>query len=239
MPRKRKVEKYKGVYEKHPGSGIWWIRYTKDGKRVTESIGSHSNAVAMIQRRMTEMREGVNLPNRGGRRGTRFSVLVDDALKYSGKNHKDKRNFRQRLELANVEFGKRVADSITPLEIADWLEEMSDAREWESATYNRVKAAMSKAYKLGLQNSKVFTNPARLVAAKTQAGFDLSPTRRRSVSEKSSPPTALTACTSTTSPSIPACEKASSSRSRGIRSTLIVATSTSTSRRTEATVTYI
>jgi hypothetical protein len=105
------------------------------------------------------MREGVNLPNRGGRRGTRFSVLVVDALSYSAENHKDHRNFRQRLELADGEFGQRVADSLTPLEIADWLEEMADARDWEGATYNRVKAAMSKAYKLGLQNSKVFTKP--------------------------------------------------------------------------------
>jgi integrase len=168
VPRKRKIEKYKGVYEKYPGSDIWWIRYTKDGKRVTESIGTHGNAVATIQKRMTEIREGIKLPNRGGRRGTKFSVLVDDALSYSRKNHNDQRNFRQRLELANDEFGKRVADSITPMEIADWLAEMVDAREWENATYNRVKAAMSKAYKLGMQNSKVHTNPARLVRSQKE-----------------------------------------------------------------------
>jgi site-specific recombinase XerD len=178
MPRKRKIERHKGVYEKHPGSGIWWIRYTKDGTRLTESIGSHSDAVEIIQQRMVEIRKGVRLSNSGGRRGTKFSVLVTDAISYSNRHHKDKRNFKQRLELANEEFGGRAADSITPQEIGNWLEDMGDAREWEAATRNRVKAAISKAYKLGMMNSKVHTNPARLVSSKKE-----NPGRLRFVSD--------------------------------------------------------
>jgi hypothetical protein len=36
------------------------------------------------------------------------------------------------------------------------------------ATRNRVKAAVSKAYKLGMDNSKVHTNPARFVPQKKE-----------------------------------------------------------------------
>jgi site-specific recombinase XerD len=163
VPRKQKIEKHKGVYLKAKGSGIWWIRYTKDGKRVTESIGRQGDAITMYQQRMTEIRNGIQLPVRVGRRGIKFRELVDDALTFSMGHHRDQRNFKQRIELARDEFGLRVADSIKPHDLGDWLAEMSDARSWTAATRNRLKAAVSKAYKLGMDNSKVHTNPARFV----------------------------------------------------------------------------
>jgi integrase len=72
------------------------------------------------------------------------------------------------LELAKDEFGNRVADSIRPQELGDWLTEMAVERSWTPATRNRVKAAVSKAYKLGMDNSKIYTNPARFVPQKKE-----------------------------------------------------------------------
>jgi site-specific recombinase XerD len=40
---------------------------------------------------------------------------------------------------------------------------MTDERTWTPATVNRYRAAMSKAFKIGIQNRKVSSNPARLV----------------------------------------------------------------------------
>jgi integrase len=168
MPRKPKVEKHRGVYEKVKGSGIWWIRYTKDGKRITESIGRHGDAVTIYGQRVMEIRTGVKLGLTQGRRGIRFGALAQDALRFSVEHHRDQRNFKQRLELAVDEFENRTADSITPQELGDWLAEMTDARSWTPATRNRVKAAVSKAYKLGMDNSKVHTNPARFVPQKKE-----------------------------------------------------------------------
>ncbi len=166
MPRKPKITKHKGVYEKVADSGIWWIRYTKDGKRVTESIGRQSDAVTIYDQRMLEIRTGKVLGVE--RRGVKFSALVEDALLFSKDHHRDARNFKQRLELAEGEFGARAANSITPQELRDWLTEMSDDRSWSSATSNRVKAAISKTYALGMQAQKVQTNPARLVPRKRE-----------------------------------------------------------------------
>lgn len=168
MPRKPKLGKHKGVYEKVKGSGIWWIRYTKDGKRTTESIGRHGDAVTMYQQRMTELKTGVRLSLQVGRRGVKFQELAEDALLFSRDHHTDQRNFRQRLELAADEFGSRVADSIRPKELGEWLVRTADEREWTAATRNRVKAAVSKALKLGVDNGKVQTNPARFVPAKRE-----------------------------------------------------------------------
>ncbi len=170
MPRKQKTEKHKGVYEKHPGTGIWWIRYTNaKGKRVTESIGRHSDAVTIYQQRMTEKRTGELIPIGKSARGVKFSALVKDALKFSEGNHRDQRNFKQRIESANEHFGNRVADTITPKEIGEWLSEMADEHEWTPATFNRHKAVISKAYKIGMQNSHVSTNPARFVPQRKES----------------------------------------------------------------------
>ena len=168
MPRKPKVVNYKGVYEKVKGSGIWWIRYTKDGKRITESIGSQSDAITMFQQRMTELRAGIKISVRTGRRGIKFKEIAEDALRYSKDNHIDSKNFKQRLDVATGEFGLRVADSITPQELGGWLSEMMDEQEWSPGTRNRYKAAVSKTYALGMANLKVHTNPARFVPQKKE-----------------------------------------------------------------------
>jgi integrase len=76
MPRKPKVEKHRGVYEKVKGSGIWWIRYTKDGKRITESIGRHGDAITIYGQRVMEIRTGVKLGLTLGRRGIKFGALA-------------------------------------------------------------------------------------------------------------------------------------------------------------------
>jgi integrase len=113
MPRKPKVEKHKGVFEKVRGSGIWWIRYTRDGRRVSESIGRHGDAVTIYQQRMTEIRVGISLSLKVGKRGIKFGEVVVDALQYSKDHHRDTKNFKQRLELAEEEFGVRKSEQFT------------------------------------------------------------------------------------------------------------------------------
>ena len=169
MPRKAKVQSHRGVYEKHKGSGIWWIRYTAlDGKRKAESVGSFGAARDRHIERVKAVREGIieaSVP----RRGARFSELVQDALQFSESNHGDIRNFKQRLELAEKKFKNRVAESITPNELSAWLAEMQKIKKWQNGTYNRVKAAISKAFKLGVANRKVTQNPVRSVPQKKES----------------------------------------------------------------------
>lgn len=131
--------------------------------------------------RLVDMRRGHNLstardgaPNRGsifiagGSTGVKFRELAEDALLYSREHHTDQRNFKQRLELAVGEFALRIADSISLKELGEWLVGIADQREWTAATRNRVKAAISKAFSLGIDDGKVQTNPARFVPAKRE-----------------------------------------------------------------------
>jgi len=169
MPRKKAVTKHKGVYEKYPGSGIWWVRWTDaEGKRRTESIGTHGDAVARYQTVMTEKRTGVLIPIKKAR-GLRFEAIAKAAIEDSKSHHRDHRNFKQRLESASSHFGRMVADHIKPNDIRDWLNDQAEDNEWEPATFNRYKAAISKAYKLALSNGDVHTNPARFVQQRKES----------------------------------------------------------------------
>lgn len=117
MPRKPKVRKHPGVYEKVKGSGIWWVRYTNaKGKRTKVKVGTFGNAVTFCDQRKAEIKLGVLLPS-AHRRGTKFSDLVSDAIKFSEGHHRAARDFAQRAKLALDEFGNRVADSITTSEL--------------------------------------------------------------------------------------------------------------------------
>jgi hypothetical protein len=50
MPR-RSQAKVTGVWEKIPGSGIWWIRYRENGTLHREKVGWKSDALALYQKR--------------------------------------------------------------------------------------------------------------------------------------------------------------------------------------------
>ena len=163
MPRKPKQEKHKGIFERVKGSGIWWIRYTSEqGKRVACKVGNYSAAVKIYDQRTTEIRLGILVPN-SPRRGTKFSELATDAIKFSEKHHRASKDFKQRVELALPVFGNRIAESITTRELQDWVDEMAEEREWTGGTQNRFKSSLSTVFREGMRAGKVSVNPARLI----------------------------------------------------------------------------
>jgi site-specific recombinase XerD len=168
MPRKKVIEKHKGVYEKHPGTGVFWIRYSSPDGRKTERVGSHAAAVDLYKTRMGELSEGGRL-GVVPKRAVKFETIAKDALVFSAAYHTDKRNFRQRLEIINRDFQHRPADSILPSDISKWLQEGVDEWEWEPSTCNRYKAVFSKVFKLALADGKVKSNPARLVPQRKES----------------------------------------------------------------------
>ena len=70
------------MFEKVPGSGIWWIRYfDAQGKKIRVSVGTHAAAVALYDRRKANIRAGILNPPTA-RRNVKFVDLVSDALQY-------------------------------------------------------------------------------------------------------------------------------------------------------------
>jgi len=72
-----------GISEKVPGSGIYWIRYTVEGKKRREKVGTLSAAKDRLGVRHVQAKAGT-LPNSSEPRPQKvtFAELVDDANKH-------------------------------------------------------------------------------------------------------------------------------------------------------------
>lgn len=154
------MKKIRGVFEKVPESGIWWIRYAdSNGKIRREKVGRKSDALALYQKRKTEVLQGAKLPENLRKRSVLFSELAADVLEYSMANkisfHQDELNADKLLQA----FANRPAESLTPQDIERFLA----SREIKPATENRYRALLSLMYRKGIENGKIKSNPARLV----------------------------------------------------------------------------
>jgi site-specific recombinase XerD len=163
---RRKEEPKRGIFEKTPNSGTWWIRYTDGaGRYKREKVGPRGAAVALYEKRKTDARMGVKMPDNIRHRGITFQQLADAILVHVAQHgYKDQRNVRSRLDKLCKDFGPFEAEKILPEHITDWL----SANTNTPATSNRYKATISLVYREGLRNRRVSTNPARLVRGRRE-----------------------------------------------------------------------
>lgn len=161
---KRAPKKVRGVYEKVPGSEIWWVLwYDADGRRHREKAGSKGQAKQLYEKRKTETRQGKKLPENLRARPVTFKELADAALTYSRATKASYGSDEIRMAPMVEEFGSRPAETILPEDFEAWLEEQAEEREWAIATRNRYVALLKLVYRLAERNRKVKINPARLL----------------------------------------------------------------------------
>lgn len=151
----------RGVYEKIPGSGVWYVRYADAGGRLRKEKVGHSKRLAgeLYRKRKTEAKEGREFPQR--RRHVRFRELARDALEYAEARLAPDTNRAGRIRTLVRWFGDRPAAQVTPQDIERRLAELAQGRA--PATVNRYHALVKRVYSLGNKNGKVTVNPARLV----------------------------------------------------------------------------
>ena len=107
MPR-RSTKKERGVFEKDPGSEIWWIRYYIDGRERREKVGRKKDASDLYKIRKADALRGVKLPNNMKSKGVKFEALGKHALEwYIEHGRKDVKNFRIRMNIILKDFGHR------------------------------------------------------------------------------------------------------------------------------------
>jgi integrase len=164
MPRKV-VRKERGVFEKVPGSDIWWIRFKVDGVEHREKVGRRGDAVNLYKIRKADILRGAKMPANMRHKGVKFSVLAQEAIDwYINHERRDVRNFKGRMKLIVEAFGERVADEIKPSDIDTWI----SAHEWSPATKNRYKNVFGKTFKIALADGKITGNPARMVEQRAE-----------------------------------------------------------------------
>ena len=165
MPRKIE-KKERGVFEKEPGSDIWWIRYYIDGRERREKVGRRGDAIKLYKVRKTDALRGVKLPTNMKHKGLRFKVIAQEAIDwYIEHGRKDVKSFRIRMNIILKDFGERVADDIKPSDIDAWL----SAHKCAAATKNRYKNVFGRTFKNALADGKVTSNPARLVEQRPES----------------------------------------------------------------------
>ncbi len=74
MPRKRK--EVTGVWEREPGSDIYWIRFRVDGVLKREKVETHKAACDLLIKRKDEIREGIKMPENMRHTAVRFKTLT-------------------------------------------------------------------------------------------------------------------------------------------------------------------
>lgn len=155
-------EKTRGVFEKVPGSGIWWIQYyDSQHRRRRERVGKRRKAEQLAEQRRTEARQGIKMPENLRAKPATFAELGERAKAYSKANKRSYDHDVQRMKHLMEEFGNRQAEDITRGEIQKWLD--SKAEKWSLATRNRHLALLKLTYRLAEEDGKIKTNPARLV----------------------------------------------------------------------------
>jgi site-specific recombinase XerD len=161
--KKQEEAKVRGVWEREPRSGVWWIRFRDaDGKLRREKVGRKSDAIDLFRKRTEARRVGVKLPENLRAVGVKFGSLCDDILVFSEAHHRDQRNIVGRMTRIRPDFEERQADSIKPEDIDQWLTRNTKT----AATSNRYRALFSLIFREALRNGKVTSNPARLVRQK-------------------------------------------------------------------------
>ncbi len=152
----------RGIFEKVPGSGEWWIRYVDAaGRYRREKAGSKSCAIGLVRKRKTEALQGKKLPEKLRRATVTFADIARDALAYSKAHKRTYGDDLARMERILGWFRDRSAESVTPQEIERHFEQCIEEEEWAPSTVNHYRSLLSLTYWLAIRNGKATSNPAR------------------------------------------------------------------------------
>lgn len=161
----------RGLLERIPNSGIWWIRWTDHhGKRHLEKAGRRGDAIDLLAKRKHETLLKRKLPEKLRGRTLLFSELSKDALSHSKEANGDRSTAELNLKLAIIgeDFDNRPVEGISKQDIQNWLMEQAEEREWSPATRNRYQAAFSLVFRVGVDNEKITVNPAARIKRKAE-----------------------------------------------------------------------
>src|SRR5580704_4414410 len=99
MARSRKDDEKnpRGLFERPPGGGVWWINYYEHGTQHREKVGSKSAAIDLYRVRKAAIRLGQKLPAMKRTAPVMVTDLIDILLDHVRTHgHKDLRTYISR-----------------------------------------------------------------------------------------------------------------------------------------------
>lgn len=175
--------KERGIFEKDPGSEVYWIRYSdRSGTIRRELAGTKARARELYAQRKREERLARQSPELAAElagRDVTFGDLAEDAGAYARVRHASLKTTEGQLARMVGWWGRTPAAALTPLEIERRFDSMrlpvrkegSETGPVASSTFNRYRSLLSLVYRLAQKNGKVAIgfNPARLVEPRTES----------------------------------------------------------------------
>lgn len=157
--------KDRGLFERPPGSGIWWIQYNdSEGKKRREKVGTKAAARSLYMKRKMSVLQGEKLPEAMNKRSVTFADIAEDAITWSRANHSAWEDFEQRLEVAVDVLGNKAADRVVASDVESFL----DGLPVGDTTRNRYRAAISTAYREAIKTGKIKHNPVKDTSARAE-----------------------------------------------------------------------
>jgi hypothetical protein len=140
MTEQRKATR--GIFEKVPGLGEWWIRFTDSASRYRrEKAGSFAAARKLLDKRRGEAVAGKKLGNLRART-VLFKEIGDDALVYSRANERSHRDDACRMTKLVEMFGTSPANDLVGHEMEQRLNAVAKSEGWAASTFNHYRSLL-------------------------------------------------------------------------------------------------
>jgi integrase len=159
-PKNRK-RRERGVFEKEPGSGAWWVRYAdEDGRLHREKVGPKGLALKVYRKRKTEVAERRFFPRSHAKQLT-VGEMIEDALKRS-EHTANYRNNVHYAELFKSEFGDAPMRAIVPGDIERYAAKRTGEKK-AAATLNKELSFLRRVFNLAIADDLLDKSPFRSV----------------------------------------------------------------------------
>lgn len=159
MPKKK--DDVAGVFEKYPGSGVWYIRVRTAGGYLRKRIGTREaaeKALATIHMAKATKQPIVNLRAKGETLGRLCDIYLEHIENPSNPDApSDVYGIKIRIRAIKEAFGNRVASTVQATEIRRWLVDMGK----KASTLNRYRSVLSSVYRHAKEEGYVTANPVR------------------------------------------------------------------------------
>jgi len=153
----RKGGKDRGIREIPVKSGIWWVDFWHEGKRVRRKVGSKSAAKAVYERLKTESREGRLVPQSRKKFSPTIKEIVSDRLEgFVGRGIKNERHYADWW--TNLWGQKRVSE-ITQDDVRRLVSRLREEGDWSDKTINHYLGHLRAAINQAVQSGKAEKNP--------------------------------------------------------------------------------
>ncbi len=169
----RKPNDVSGVFEKNPGSNVWYVRYRPAGRpSVRKRIGTRADAVEYLNKVKLIKATGDGEVATSAKEKTRtkdelengitVGQLCDEYLAHiqnpsNPERPEDQFSPPQRIRVIKKAFGDRPAVTVMPYEIRTWLMGLGK----KAATLNRYRSVFSSVYRHAKEEGKLAVNPIR------------------------------------------------------------------------------